>query len=698
MTQRFYRNLAGGLAIVIGGFLLLWYFYGLLFPDAPGAIIAFRQTTGWERFLRSMVKLALFCLLIILGFRLLRLRPRAPDSLFRRIRKAVESNPDEPLPEGVLESITGSVEDVRYVPGAMDALFGGTEEGEEEWHHLRNAVERVNVGEITDWSELEEALSDTSAISSLPLLYERMERVEITPLVRHRFWELARNSGDTEAVKLGICLGTFDLTERERSDLEIFARHPEFTVYVAHVFLRESETEPSYRDQLVELLPVVQGWGVVRLIEVILEETKLVDREEVPRLILIHGMENTSGVRHEVVQICLRHLDLFELFGKARSDDRLFRAVVRFMESLLLEPEPAGELKRMESGQDLLELYLDILTERDRDVWVLYGLVNVNSFLEEFAPEWPGRDRLLKKVRSARERVETEGVLRDGLEKKPVRDLVLSIIREDGRRKLVPDVVETCLSDDPGVQAVEVVGEYGEEKHLQRLRDVVTELRTRTGGDREDQPGKHEPGLRTKRDLVYASAVRHIGKVDSASSREEIREALTYHDARVRVAALKAMSDLSPDQWTEELAEAARSTEELLQGADRVKLLQVADQTGYLLVSESPDRDRDYTCPACGFLVFPEEPGSGMTCPICSWIDSRRQLLQPVSENGPNEGSLRELQEELMAALSPDLEQLQEFRRDDEWHPLPDVTSDRREKNRRRESGASSGNSAYYWK
>jgi hypothetical protein len=40
-------------------------------------------------------------------------------------------------------------------------------------------------------------------------------------------------------------------------------------------------------------------------------------------------------------------------------------------------------------------------------------------------------------------------------------------------------------------------------------------------------------------------------------------------------------------------------------------------------------------CPACGFLVFDEEPGSYAICPVCGWEDDLSQL-RFVTRGGAN--------------------------------------------------------------
>ena len=51
-----------------------------------------------------------------------------------------------------------------------------------------------------------------------------------------------------------------------------------------------------------------------------------------------------------------------------------------------------------------------------------------------------------------------------------------------------------------------------------------------------------------------------------------------------------------------------------------------------------------YTCPACGYLVFNEPPGSDEFCPVCGWQDDLSQLRFAKLAGGANRPSLIEAQ------------------------------------------------------
>jgi hypothetical protein len=60
------------------------------------------------------------------------------------------------------------------------------------------------------------------------------------------------------------------------------------------------------------------------------------------------------------------------------------------------------------------------------------------------------------------------------------------------------------------------------------------------------------------------------------------------------------------------------------------------------------DLSNEYPCPACGYLVFNEPPGSYAICPICFWEDDMVQLGFPLMGGGANRPSLYEAQQEFI--------------------------------------------------
>lgn len=79
-----------------------------------------------------------------------------------------------------------------------------------------------------------------------------------------------------------------------------------------------------------------------------------------------------------------------------------------------------------------------------------------------------------------------------------------------------------------------------------------------------------------------------------------------------------------------------------------------------------------YPCPACGFLVFGEPPGSYAICDVCGWEDDHVQLANPTMAGGANHESLREAQQESLRHWPLDVREAEGCVRDPEWRPLTD--------------------------
>ena len=77
-----------------------------------------------------------------------------------------------------------------------------------------------------------------------------------------------------------------------------------------------------------------------------------------------------------------------------------------------------------------------------------------------------------------------------------------------------------------------------------------------------------------------------------------------------------------------------------------------------------------YPCPACGFEVFDDAPGSYDLYPVCGWEDDGVQLRFPGMRGGANCDSLFEHQQKWLPALPPSVKDTKGYRRDKQWRPL----------------------------
>ena len=79
-----------------------------------------------------------------------------------------------------------------------------------------------------------------------------------------------------------------------------------------------------------------------------------------------------------------------------------------------------------------------------------------------------------------------------------------------------------------------------------------------------------------------------------------------------------------------------------------------------------------YPCPCCGYLVFPDPPGSYDFCPVRGWEDDLSQLRFPAM--GGAQAPLARCQEAVTESAIGDAER-GGFGRDPHWRPL-DTKSD----------------------
>ena len=83
-----------------------------------------------------------------------------------------------------------------------------------------------------------------------------------------------------------------------------------------------------------------------------------------------------------------------------------------------------------------------------------------------------------------------------------------------------------------------------------------------------------------------------------------------------------------------------------------------------------------FTCPACGFLMFDEPPGTYDICFICGWEDDHVQLKHPFMGGGANRQSLCEYQKVWVEAIPLNVKERVAgrrkllFKRDPLWRPL----------------------------
>ncbi|WP_417379962.1 CPCC family cysteine-rich protein [Gimesia sp.] len=110
----------------------------------------------------------------------------------------------------------------------------------------------------------------------------------------------------------------------------------------------------------------------------------------------------------------------------------------------------------------------------------------------------------------------------------------------------------------------------------------------------------------------------------------------------------------------------------------------------------------NYPCPACGYEVFEEPPGSYDICGVCGWEDDHVQLRYPCMRGGANKQSLWEWQQMVLPTLSTEVGSGPDLQRCPDWRPLEE--KDCQDINNSPKSGveyfesAASKNPPYYWR
>ncbi|MFL5380896.1 MAG: CPCC family cysteine-rich protein [Longimicrobiaceae bacterium] len=94
-------------------------------------------------------------------------------------------------------------------------------------------------------------------------------------------------------------------------------------------------------------------------------------------------------------------------------------------------------------------------------------------------------------------------------------------------------------------------------------------------------------------------------------------------------------------------------------------------------MSESTQARAEYPCPCCGYLVFPDPPGSYEVCPVCNWEDDALQLeFATTLTGGADHTTLARAQENFRIFGASEPSAIRFCRaagdtpRDPEWRPI----------------------------
>lgn len=478
-------------------------------------------------------------------------RTREP-SIYQQVRAQLQESPGGALDVSKIRSDDPAEEGrVRFAPGAVDAIFGPGKEADGGATVL-DVIRKLSRGEVGDWTAVDAVVGDFRAASNVDHVIRQLRASDVTPRVRERFWELALKSRRTESVKWGIAIAGIGLRKEELETLLELAHHAEFTLFAAHVLMREGAQEPSYRRKLVELLPSARQWGVIHLIDYIVVSEDLIVDADVQRDVLLYGMEHNDGIPMEVAFTIAKAVDVPRLIAVGRDDHRVRRAITSLMHSLLTEPRPLGGLADLDGWEGLYDAWVQSLEQRDSDTLLLGSLRSLKVFLTGDKPEWGRRKDEQDRIAFLWREKFSLKALREGLGSEIDHWLALQIIAEQGVRELLPDVRQVHMQK-PEYCTIDVLAKLGNEEDLEFLRASISKLVDVEARKRFPLSSENVYGPRHRNVFEYGHIVRAMGRLATPAAVATIKCALIDYDPHIRAAACDAVAKLGKSLVDDEI-------------------------------------------------------------------------------------------------------------------------------------------------
>jgi len=485
------------------------------------------------------------------------LEERGKPSLYDMIRRQHQRRPLAPLELDRFPMIKAPGGDgMTYAPGLRDVLSRRVPQ-EKDWKRVRRVVRQVCLGEISQWESVEAELRGLPAAASADALLEHTTWEEATAAVRKVFLEVAKRSTDYEAVKWGIVVGGLRATRSQLEDLLLLARHPEFTPYCVWLIQTACEDAPQFKRSLVNLLSESTQWGVVTLIDQLIEDDELVRDPDVQRKMLVHGMENCEGLEMELAFTLAKKLNLKRFFSEARRDERVFRRVVDLMATLATEPQPLGGLADLPDGEKVYAGFLATLSEREPEINALYAMDALRDFLQEQAGGWESRDYRLADLNARWERAFSSERVRAGFDDEDRSWFAYDLVKRYELTDLL-DEVRTRFRKDPELGAISVLAHFARKKDLQALMDSIGRVSDMEWRSRHSIGGPAPWGPQHERSVEYAEIVGALGPLGTPEAVRVLARAMCDYEGTVRAAALRAAAALPTGMRNGELLELVR--------------------------------------------------------------------------------------------------------------------------------------------
>ena len=265
---------------------------------------------------------------------------------------------------------------IGFMPGAQDGIgmyITGENADKAAMEIAELIISDPDMDRIAKIAAENRALSVVDKL--IDIIYERRKSVEPRRLAEIAM-QLAFESGETEAVKIGIALlGLLDLSQMSETvnKLCTLAAYEELTLYVVNAF--RSSDEERFNDILFEIAKKTHGWGKIDAVDRLEPKTA-----EIRRWLLTDGCSNAVGNEYLGLE-CARKGDMISAL-RGKMDEELFDGICLIM-SALVSDGPADGMEEYEHAAEAMMLFVKAAPERIRTVFQLVSLFEVRDWLSK---------------------------------------------------------------------------------------------------------------------------------------------------------------------------------------------------------------------------------------------------------------------------------------------------------------------------
>jgi hypothetical protein len=278
-------------------------------------------------------------------------------------------------------------EKIRWVPGAMDGVFG---------HHGGGSLEK----QAKEVAELVKSISKKNALSQKARLYDILlkdnlidfvdpaldqivaSNVSIDPYLHDYARWLAFESPDRGPVKFGIALLGLIRDKNDIDKIVMLGKHEEFTLFSVVAITNTLENPET---TLWELAKYVDGWGRIHIVERLAET----QNPKIKKWLIREGYKNNIMYEY-LAYTCAVAGDLKGELSKSEIDDDLLNASGDIIEALL-NGGPAEDIDDYEDGAEMIRLYVKYIYNRAEKLDHFLTLNSIKRFLKNEEANWDKR-------------------------------------------------------------------------------------------------------------------------------------------------------------------------------------------------------------------------------------------------------------------------------------------------------------------